>query len=409
VISYTTFEDVLNHGLDYLGAASSAQALRDCRRAALEAYRDLANAHNWSYLYTHGRIITNGMYDSTVANSTLQYAQSGGTYPRMATISGDVWPTWAAGSYIRCQAPTVAPENSDAPVDLSGVVAYKVVERISATVVVLDGLINPGFDIAAGTPFQIYRDTYLLPEDYIAQDQALFERNFGGMSYTHPREWLYENRYVFAQGVPQMYTITGDNLYPGRLVIKIYPWPYETRSIDFIYKRRPRPLLLESDSAGSVSITGGSVSLNGTGTVFTTNMVGSVIRLAANGLKPPSSLIMGGAPTVLETFVKDWVSPTAVNLEDPARSTLSNVAYTISDMVDIEQGAMLNAYFRCVEKHLGMNRTLKDKPSAAAQFTKALAEAKDADSRSFTGRSVSEHRPLRRRLRDYPINLGSTE
>ena len=100
--------------------------------------------------------------------------------------------------------------------------------------------LSPEADLAAGCEFVLYRDTYLLPEDYVAQDQALYEMNFGGMSYTHPREWLYENRYVFAQGIPQCYTITGDPQYPGRLVMRIFPWPYEEKSIDFIYKRRPR-------------------------------------------------------------------------------------------------------------------------------------------------------------------------
>ena len=55
----------------------------------------------------------------------------------------------------------------------------------------------------------------------------------------------------------------------------------------------------------------------------------------------------------------------------PGRQASRGLAYTISDRVDIEEGAMLNAYFRCVEKHLGMDRTLKDKPSAAKQYAEA--------------------------------------
>jgi hypothetical protein len=48
VITYTTFQDVIEHGMDYLGSNSSKQARRDCIRAALEALKDLANAFNWS-------------------------------------------------------------------------------------------------------------------------------------------------------------------------------------------------------------------------------------------------------------------------------------------------------------------------------------------------------------------------
>jgi hypothetical protein len=67
---------------------------------------------------------------------------------------------------------------------------------------------------------------------------------------------------------------------------------------------------------------------------------------------------------------------------------------------------MLNAYLRCIEMHLGM---VEDKPSARAQYAEALERARTVDSRIFMGRSAGLHRPLRRRLRDYPIRLDRTE
>lgn len=407
MISYTTYQDVIDHGIDYLGGTPSDQVLRDVNRAALEAYRDIANAANWSYFYTHSRIITSGAFDGSQNNATIQYQATGGAYPNQVTITGSTWPDWAAeGTYLRC---SVSQSNPPFVENATDMVAYRVKERKSATILTLDPIVCPSSDLPSGTEFILYRDTYLLPEDYKAQDQALYERNFGGMDYTHPREWLYENRYVFAMGVPQAYTITGDPQYPGRLVMKIYPWPYENKSIDFVYQRRPRPLLTAKYVAGKVSGTAGLNTLTGTGTNFTPAMVGSVIRLAANGAtKPPTSLIMGNPPA-FETYISDWISATSVALGDLLDDTYASVPYIISDMVDLEQGAMLNAYLRCVEMHLGMNRTLKDKPSARLQYQAALAEAKSADSRSFAGRAVSQNRPLRRRLRDYPINLQSTD
>jgi hypothetical protein len=47
-----------------------------------------------------------------------------------------------------------------------------------------------------------------------------------------------------------MDTITGDPQYPGRMVLRIDPWPYETKSIDFITKRRPQALVLPSVTTG---------------------------------------------------------------------------------------------------------------------------------------------------------------
>ena len=175
---------------------------------------------------------------------------TGGTYPNQVTLTGDMWPDWAAeGTYLRCAAADAAGGTD--------MVAYRVAERKSATILTLDPVINPGVDLPAGTEFVLYRDTYLLPEDYIAQDQALYERNFGGMDYCHPREWLYENRYVFAQGVPQRYTITGDGTTPAGSCSASSRGRMSSKTIDFIYKRRPRPAELVAASDGRVSMSAG--------------------------------------------------------------------------------------------------------------------------------------------------------
>jgi hypothetical protein len=391
-VGYSTYQDAIDHALDYLGGNASDQALRDCKRAAIEAHRTLANAHNWSYLYTHGRIVTTAPFPTVDGAATITYDHSGGTYPRMVTITGAMWPEWAAdGTYLRV-----------------GSAAYKVDQRKSATVLTLDDQVNPGDDLPAGTAFQLYRDTYLLPADYIAQDQALFEQNFGGMTYTHPREWLYEGRSACSQGTPHSYTVTGDPKWPGRLAMRVFPWPGEARSIDFIYKRSPRLLLSAEDAQGKVSLSLGGNLVTGTGTAFRPGMVGSVLRLSSTAIRLPTSGF-GANPAAFETLITSYVSPNAVGVADPAPQVFDTVAYTISDRLDIEEGSMLNAYLRCVEMHLGMVRTLKDKPSARSQFAEALERAKAADSRSFMGRSVGGNRRTRMRLSDYPYNPNDLE
>jgi len=190
MISYTTFADILDHGVDYLGGNPSAQALRDVTRAALEAYRDLANAFNWSYLYTWSRIMTNPAFDGSENNCTVQYQLTSGTYPNQITLSTPigspamVWPPWAGGGIIRLGTtgmfPAYTPVTGDVDTTTS-YVAYKVAEMKSSTVLTLDPVLSPPIDLPAGTPFILYCDTYVLPEDFVAQDQALYERNFGGM------------------------------------------------------------------------------------------------------------------------------------------------------------------------------------------------------------------------------------
>jgi hypothetical protein len=381
-----TFQDAIEHALDYLGGNPSDQALRDAKRAALEAYRTLANAFTWSYLYAHGRVATSAPVVGEPGGITLSYDHPGGAYGRMATIAGGTWPEWAGSGYL-----------------LVGEVAYLVAERKSATVLTLDDALNPGADLPAGTPFTLYRDTYLLPEDYVAQDQALRKGNWGGLGYVHPREWLRGRRRHHGGGLPESFTITGDAKYPGRLVLRLDPWPDRAETIDFVYKRRPRPLALVVESAGKAGVSAGGTLVTGSGTAFRPSMVGSVLRLSSTAVRPPTGEI-GANPAAFESVIVAHVGPTQVAVAGPAPEALAGVAYSVSDRVDIEDGTMLNAYWRCVEMHLGMVRTLKDKPGARQQYLAALEQAKAADSRSFAGRSPGDGERFRRRLNDHPYS-----
>jgi hypothetical protein len=351
-----------------------------------EAYRDLTNASRWSYLLRQGRLVTSAME----SDGTIAYTQGN----LQVTLTPDpsstfqAWPSYAVGCYIRI-----------------GFVACKIVKRISDTVVQLDDQVNFGEDQPAGTPYLFYRDSYVLPDDFIANDQALYERNFGGMQYVHPREWLFEERFIFAQGIPQCYTITGDPLFPGKLLIRLTPLPAEQKTIDYVYHRRPRPLVLAGPSAGTVSIVSGGSTVTGVGTTFGPAMTGSVLRLGTSATTAPTGVI-GKNPAAFETYITDVTSGTSLTCQDMPSSGFSGVAYTVGDPVDIDENSMLNAFLRCCEMHLAMNRTLKDKPEAAAFYLDALNKARAADARTFSGRSVGDHWPYRQRLRDMPIDLS---
>jgi hypothetical protein len=152
VINDTTFQDVIDHGFDYLGGTPSEQVHRDCVRAALEAYRDLANCFNWSDLYTHSRVYTSGSFDGSQSDCTIQYQGTGGTYDRMVTLSGGVWPDWAAeGTYLR-----LASTDDYVGGATVGYVAYRVAERKSATVITLNETLCPDTDIPADLPGSDY-------------------------------------------------------------------------------------------------------------------------------------------------------------------------------------------------------------------------------------------------------------
>lgn len=416
MISLFTYEDAIEHALDYLGGNPSDQARRDCIRAVQNAYRELADAFTWSYLYKQGFFETTPTYPPGAIDvaspattpfpyGSISYVHSNGQYPNQILLTGGVWPDWAdQGAYLRFANPPPDENTGTAVMDFA---SFRVYKRWSNTILSLDPVINPGRDVPPGTSFVLYKDTFLLPEDYIAQDRAMFSIYPWTMEYVHPNTWLRETRYVFARGNPRTYTITGDDTYyPGRMVIRLYPWPIDQRSVTFMYKRRPRPLRLYRLSTGNVTGVAGSNILTSAQSIFTPKMVQSVVRLSLTPGQAPTGPI-GSYPPDFESVIIRVDSPTSVELEDTLDVNYTNVPYTISDRVDIEE-VMRTAMLRGIEKQVGMSRVLKDKPNAAAQYDMALREAKCADSRSLMGRSAGDHSVFRRRLRDYPINLGYT-
>lgn len=372
--------------IDFIGGNPDVKTVRDAKRAIQAAYRDLANTHNWTYFYTHGRINT----VNTQSIGTVSYLQSSGTYPNQATLSGAAWPNWSAGAYL-----------------FMGQIRWKVARVVSATVAQLDPQVNPGVDALDAT-YTLYRDSYVLPEDYVAQDQALYEQNFGGMTYRHPSDWLYENRYIFSSGTPQFYTIKGDQTRPGRLFLCIYPFPVDHRTIDFVYKRRPRNIgaVVES-KAGTVSVLLGTTAVTGVGTAFSPSMVGAVIRFsstpASGAAVVPPTAVTRENPAAFETTIEGYTSPTSLTLNEPAPAAFSGVGYTISDAVDVEVGAMYDAFERGCEAQMGKLRNLDNKSDLDRDYVTALRRAMAADSRSFMGRAEGLALPVRQRLRDMPL------
>lgn len=368
-----------------MGAAPSTQTLRDCRQAIDEALRDVVNAHTWSYYYTFGRMNLNLPF----SDGTIQFWASDGAYPNQMTLTPSAssgWPSWTADGYL-----------------FINNVVYRVDQVIDDFNITLLPTLAPVVDIPAGTSYQLYQDSYVLPADFIAQDQSLYETCFGALQYVHPRVWLFAHRYIYNIGIPQFYCIDADTKYPNRLVVRFAPIPVDARTLDFIYKRRPRPILWQTMSQGTVTLTAGSSVVIGTGTAFDQTMAGSVLRVSANSSVP--TWMPGNNPAVFEAVIYSVQSATQLTLQRLTPSTVNytNTGYIISDPIDIETGSMLNAYLRCCEHKLSQHRIMKDKPDAKVQYLDELRRAKEADTRSFSGRAEGEANWNRMRMKDMPM------
>lgn len=443
-MQFLTYADLLEHALDFLGGTSDAQAERDCRRAVQQAYRDLVNARTWSYLYRHGRVLT----DAPSIAGTIAYDAA----TRRVLLYGGTWPAWAGpGAEVRI-----------------GVVTSMVIERASDTVLVLDAQVNPGVDLdldrhaitgvsrtapivltvpghglATGatvivegvlgyqggsvsadgtwtitrvdvdhfslvgsdgsgdvawdgihgtwrlpptTPYTLYHDTYLLPDDFIKSDTAIYEGNFGGLTYSDPTDELWWQRFTKSAGTPRFYTLRGTSFWPGRLAISFFPYPDQQKTIDYIYERRARELRLASSSAGTVTVAAGSTAVVGNGTAFDPSWEGAVFRIGTARTSPTSWV--GVAPPSFETTIAAVLGPTALRLAGPVPATVSGWPYVVSDPADIEIFSMSNALLRGIEKALSVARSLAQKADAVALYDRALKEAQAADSRSYQGRSM---------------------
>jgi hypothetical protein len=378
----TAVVDMVSHLRDYLGTNVNNEAQRVIVRSIQAGLRELVNVRPWAYLYKRHRIQTNGAYST----GTIQFQVSAGANPRQVTLTGGTWPTWAANG-------TMAISN----------VTYEASRRISDTLLQLDANVTSAVDIAAGTTFTLYQDTYTLPDDFVASDRSYAEVSWGGMEYVQPNLWLQVTRYYRSSSdTPRYYTFVGSPRDAGRMCIRIFPYPDSAKTIDAIYHRRPRAITLEQYSTGTASVTAASTAITGSGTTWTTAMEGSIIRLSANATSLPTD-IAGSNPYVAERTIKLVSSATQLAVGESVDTTYSAVKYQISDPIDVEDGAMLEAYFRCCEKHVAIMRRFNDADECARRYAEALIRAEEADSRSFAGRVAGQGGPYRQRLANMPL------
>ncbi len=462
-----TYADAVEHAIDFLGGTPDALAMRDARRAVQAAYRELVNSRIWSYLYNHDRVQLNAAvsagyiaYDQDTRyvhlyNATWPIWAGPGCKIRVGTVTSDVqervsdtiltmtaqvnWGSDFDYDPVAISALTVATPLVITSVDhgretgdvviIEGMLAVTTglaLPQVNAawTITVIDddtfsldgstiagmgGVVWDGnsgtWRLAPSTPYTLYQDDYLLPEDFIKSDTALYEGNFGGLIFREPTEDLWYNRFTYSAGTPRFYTIRGNTLFLGRLTICFWPYPDIARTIDFIYQRRSRSLRWEAYTTGTVTLTDGSTTVIGNGTTFSSSMVGSVLRVGTRTIAPTSWV--STAPPIQELQIAEVVSETELRLLEAAQAA-TTVLYAISDPVDIEMGVMKTAFLRGVEKQIAIQRHMtfeRPQEDPRIQYDLALREAQAADSRSYQGRVMGAQRSRAVAAKYMPANF----
>jgi hypothetical protein len=385
-----TYQDAINHLLDYLGADVGTEALRTVRRAIQNTLRTFPRIHRWTYYYNHGRINTNGVYQQ----GTVTYDYTGGAYERMLTLTGGTFPSWASDGTIRL-----------------GDANYKIANLVTSTLAVLDSAQSPRQDLPAGTTYRLFCDEYLLPIDFVSADEGLNKSNFTNLTYVHPREWLssVENGNNYSAD-PYMYTITGHSSLQGRLSFRVYPYPATDRSFDYLYQRGARPIAIELYTAGTVAAdtsNGPTTTITATGANFTSSLTGSIIRISPDSSDFPTGLD-GDNIAEYERQIVGVISSTQLVVDEPLYTTFSARKYAISDPIDVEQGVMLDPFLRGCEYQVSLLRSKSNAQDLYQLYLASVRNAQAADSKIIQRRNASPDTYIRPRLASFPLggNIG---
>ena len=346
----------------------TGRELRTAKQAVVTAYRDILNIHNW--LYYNRRIPLRT--EATQSTSTIAYDHTGGSYERMVTIAAGTWPTTAARGVIV----------------IAGV-HYDVEDYKSTTVITLGVNSNPGADIAAGTTYSWYRESYPLPVNFrklsaIAQQGG----NYAPLDYIDATSDMFLARDLgVSTGDPTRVTIGNDGDYIGALSLIFSPAPATAVSYDVTYQASQRPLHTYKYATGTVTVAAGSTAVLGIATAFTSFHAGSIIRFTESTTVEPTD-VAGNCngddnPFIAQRMVMSVTDGTHLIIDSAvsATSTLTGTKYVISDPIDIEP-IVMRTYFECLcEYHYARLTKQKEQAEMYGTATRELLIAMNADSR----------------------------
>jgi hypothetical protein len=280
-------------------------------------------------------------------------------------------------------------------------VPFQIASNPTPTTITLTQEANPNQDVVAGTLYTLYQDAYSTPIDFVSCDEVL-NVNFGlRMTFEHPAQWLVMQRIYRGPATPRIYSIIGSTAYMGTMSMRFYPPPDVVYFMDFVYKKRPRPLSIVNYSTGTAGMTSGLTTITGSGTLWTQAMVGSTIRFSAVGNSVVPTGPSGENPFDIERVITSVQSNLQLTVDTDPVQTASGLTYSISDPVDIEEGSMLSFFWRVCEKQMRRVKRMDPVQGEEEAYSLAMQEAMEADNRSTMRQAVGAG-GYPRRLRDFP-------
>lgn len=356
-----TSDDLVGQLLDQSGGGAVDGLLQRKARRALQQGLLEVNAHRlWNYSRRQVVLNTNDQYST----GTISFDLTGGSSERLVTLSSGTWPSWAGQGWLLIDNKT-----------------YRVNQRLTGTTLTLAENSAPGADIAAGETYTLFEPSYRLPYDCASiltcWDMTSRVRLAGIAPVDYDERW--GNQYE--AGTPDYFSVFGDPWISGALRIGFYPVPADGRQIAYTYDRTQQPLRVWKYNTGTVTISASSTALTGNSTVFTSNMVGCVIRFGTTTTEPTN--LEGSSPYAEERVITAVTNGTTATLDEAVDSAYTAVKYYISDLVDVEPTAMRTAVVNCSAVHFARERNADSAELSrrTTAYVDALRLAMQADRR----------------------------
>ena len=356
-----TYQDALEHLESFTSSGVMDAERREFRSAVLGAYPDLASRYDWLYYHTEHDI----RLEATYSTGTITYDNS----TKQVTIydvddvdeTTSTWPTNATEGRIKIND-----------------IRYPIESRVSNTVIKLPDDINPGVDILTVTPYTIndtkvtavankgtttyawLKTSYTLPADFKDMDPPHTENSYFNQSPVSLNSIMSFERHVRASSnPPRWYAIGPDPNRYGQMAMYVQYEPATAEGLRFYYRRFPRRIKYSDSSTGTVSNSGTTVTLAGTGASFSSDMVGSAIRFGTSTTKP--SGVRGLNPWQEQRIIAAYTDANTVTVDSAPSTTYSNVKYVVSDPLDLRP-TMIEPFLRGCEWKLSLSRRNAESP-----------------------------------------------
>jgi hypothetical protein len=353
-----TYEDLYNAVLDGYGELSrSDRNARLAKMACQNAIRDLCGRRMWRW-YTRRSTITSV---ASVSDTATYVASTR---------------TWTFTSAL--------PDNAERYRIIHSGNHYSIATSPGSTTAVSPLENAPAEDISSAESVTLYRNAYYLPLDF-RKLRSLFdvtselEIPIADDAVQHSDSVLFYD----TPDWPRRAAIrnTGE-IYIG-LELVFSPPPNEARTYDVMYEAEPRAMKVLSETAGTITVS--SLSVTGVGTAFTSDMVGSVIRLTTSTTDAPTSVegyIANSNPYDEYRVITAVASGTSLTIDQAVTGTYSGTKYSISDPLDIDVTAMYTCLLRMAEAEYGRLSGAPDLQTREQLAARELERAKENDNRT---------------------------